>query len=182
MTEQTDIEAIVAARFPEVHAGALKQLRATRFFDGMTRETTATFTADRELTIILSDVPAGNLGATATPTMPLPQISAFAACCQRQPRGVATQALTRGDAERLAVIGCSEQAEHHLDTKCAVRAITHVYVAERLAEKIAAFCTKAKGQYPDITFQRGDDIKSTVAEADIICTVTHSSRPILEHR
>ncbi|MEO9778933.1 MAG: ornithine cyclodeaminase family protein [Sedimentitalea sp.] len=96
--------------------------------------------------------------------------------------GVATRALARTDATRLAIIGYGEQAEHHLEAICAVRPITHVHVAGRDPHKAAAFCEAALKSHSRITFASGSDVKATVAEADIICTVTASPTPILEHR
>lgn len=96
--------------------------------------------------------------------------------------GVATRSLARTDATRLAIIGYGEQAEHHLEAICAVRPITHVHVAGRNPEKAAAFCEQALKSHPDITFEFGSDVKTAVAQADIICTVTASPTPILEHR
>ena len=93
--------------------------------------------------------------------------------------GVATRALAREDATRLAILGNGEQAEHHLDAICAVRPITQVAVAGRSAEKAAAFCKAAQAKYPRITFTPGDNMQAAVAEADIVCTVTASPTPIL---
>lgn len=96
--------------------------------------------------------------------------------------GVATRALARESSALLTLIGYGEQAEHHLDAICAVRPITHVHVAGRDAQKAAAFCAAANERHPDLFFRSGTDIKAAVAEADIVCTVTFSSTPILEHR
>jgi ornithine cyclodeaminase/alanine dehydrogenase-like protein (mu-crystallin family) len=94
---------------------------------------------------------------------------------------VATRALARPDARRLAIIGYGEQAEHHLDAICAVRDITHVTLAGRSAEKAAAFCEAAQIRYPDIVFGSGTDVAAAVRDADIICTVTSSPSVILNH-
>ncbi|MBK0328900.1 ornithine cyclodeaminase family protein [Rhodobacteraceae bacterium F11138] len=96
--------------------------------------------------------------------------------------GVATRALSRDTATRLAIIGNGEQAEHHLDAICAVRPVTQVHIAGRDAQRAAAFCDKARGKYPNLRFQSGDDVQSAVQTADIICTVTASPTPILHHR
>ncbi|SFT94495.1 ornithine cyclodeaminase family protein [Sedimentitalea nanhaiensis] len=95
--------------------------------------------------------------------------------------GVATRALARTDATRLAIIGYGEQAEHHLEAICAVRPVTHVHVAGRDPYKAAAFCAAARKNHPDVAFQSGSDIRAAVARADIICTVTAAPQPILEH-
>ncbi|MFY0646071.1 ornithine cyclodeaminase family protein [Sulfitobacter geojensis] len=95
--------------------------------------------------------------------------------------GVATRALARQDASALTLVGYGEQAEHHLDAICAVRDIKTVQVAGRDAAKAAAFCATAKTHYPQIAFTAGTDVQSAVAQADIVCTVTASATPVLNH-
>lgn len=94
---------------------------------------------------------------------------------------VATRALAREDATRLAIIGTGEQAWHHLDAICAVRPITHVQVAGRSDQKAADFVNRAQARHTALTFTPGTDVKAAVAEADIVCTVTASPTPILAH-
>lgn len=94
--------------------------------------------------------------------------------------GVATRALARAEAERLAIIGYGEQAEHHLDAMCAVRPVKRVHVAGRSADKARAFCEHAATKYPELEFTLGDDVEAAVREADIVCTVTSSPTPILK--
>jgi len=94
---------------------------------------------------------------------------------------VATRALARQDASKLAIIGYGEQAEHHLDAICAVRHIESVHIAGRDGAKAAAFCTTAMARYPTLQFRAGDDVGAAVEEADIVCTVTASPTPVLNH-
>lgn len=94
---------------------------------------------------------------------------------------VATRALARQDASVLAIIGYGEQAEHHLDAICAVRDVMAVQVAGRDGAKAAAFCEAAQKRHPKVQFNAGDDVRTAVKEADIICTVTASSTPVLWH-
>lgn len=93
---------------------------------------------------------------------------------------VATRALARADAKRLTIVGNGEQAEHHLDAICAVRPIETVRVAGRDLARAEAFCAAAQERFPRLSFEALTDVRSAVAEADIVCTVTASPLPILE--
>ncbi|MEH6832279.1 MAG: ornithine cyclodeaminase family protein, partial [Sulfitobacter sp.] len=95
--------------------------------------------------------------------------------------GVATRALAREDACALSIVGYGEQAEHHLDAMCSVREIKTVQIVGRDASKAEAFCEKARAQYPEKLFTASTDVQSAVAHADIVCTVTASPTPILQH-
>ncbi len=94
---------------------------------------------------------------------------------------VATRALARPDAQRLAIIGYGEQATHHLDAICAVRPVDGVHVAGRDRTKAEAFCSAAQKRHPDLTLNATTDVQAAVRKADIVCTVTASPVPILEH-
>jgi ornithine cyclodeaminase len=85
---------------------------------------------------------------------------------------VATRALARDDATRLALIGCGEQAHTHLTAMRAVRDISRVCVWGRDGAKAAAF---ARAHGIDVA----DDIADAVAGADIVCTVTPAEAPLL---
>jgi len=93
--------------------------------------------------------------------------------------GVATDVLARKDATRLTLIGYGEQAQHHLDAMCAVREITEFTVAGRNSQKAEAFCTAAQTRHPGLAFKCTADIAGSVAQADIICTTTAASEPVL---
>lgn len=93
---------------------------------------------------------------------------------------VATRALAPEVCETLVLVGYGEQAEHHLTAMLAVRpSIRRVLVAGRSAEKAAAFAAHAAGEYPDVAFSSGTDLKAAVEQADILCTVTASATPIV---
>lgn len=89
----------------------------------------------------------------------------------------ATDALARPDASRLAVLGYGEQAAAHVEAISKVRRIEHVAVWGRDAERRTAFAARmrASGRECD----DAPDVASAVAEADIICTTTGASEPIL---
>jgi alanine dehydrogenase len=86
---------------------------------------------------------------------------------------VATQALARPDATILGVIGCGEQAHAHLAAMRAVRDIRRVVVWGRDPARLAAFA-RAHGT------QTADSIADVVAQADILCTTTNATSPLLQ--
>jgi len=93
---------------------------------------------------------------------------------------VATDALARKDAETLALIGYGEQAWHHLHAICGVRPIQRVYVAGRDAARAQAFGARAAQAFPALRITTGNDVEKSVTDADIICTVTASPKPVLQ--
>ncbi len=86
---------------------------------------------------------------------------------------VATDALARKAASRLALIGCGEQAHSHIAAMRAVRPISSIVVWGRDPAKAAAF-GRANGT------EVATSIAAAVAEADIVCTTTPATRPLLE--
>jgi len=83
----------------------------------------------------------------------------------------ATAALARKDASRLAILGYGEQARRHVAAIRCVRTIERVTIWGRDFAKAQAF-----GGIPC------ESAEEAVAGADIICTVTAASEPILESR
>jgi alanine dehydrogenase len=92
---------------------------------------------------------------------------------------VATRALARREAEVLTIVGTGEQAEHHLDAMVAVRPIREVRVVGRRADRAEAFAERARSHHSGLTITAGTDVRSAVAGACIVCTVTSASEPIL---
>ena len=87
----------------------------------------------------------------------------------------ATDALARADARSLAILGYGEQAWRHvLAIKC-VRGIDRITIWGRSPDKAKAFAERVGGE-------TAASVEEAVAEADIICTVTAASEPILESR
>jgi ornithine cyclodeaminase len=91
----------------------------------------------------------------------------------------ATDALARPDSQTLAVIGAGVQAREHIAAIHCVRAIRRTFVvardraqAERLVEDMGA----GEPAIRDITICENAD--ETVAQADIVCTVTTSAEPV----
>ena len=92
---------------------------------------------------------------------------------------VATRALARPDAMTLAIIGCGDLAAPHVEAIAAVRPITHVIVWGRDREKAAAFAEACATDF-GLKIDVADRVEAAVTEADIICTLTSSSTPLLE--
>lgn len=94
---------------------------------------------------------------------------------------VATDALARADAARLAILGTGEQAWQHALAIVHVRTISHISLWGRTTEKAAALgkqITEKLGIAVDIA----DSPAEAAREADIICTTTAAAEPILFSR
>jgi len=93
---------------------------------------------------------------------------------------VATRALAQEGAKTLAVIGTGEQALAHIEAMSAVRGMRDVRIAGRNAERAERFVAKARGAFPELAFWACENAEEAVDGADIICTVTSSSTPVLK--
>jgi ornithine cyclodeaminase len=91
---------------------------------------------------------------------------------------VATDALARIDARRLAVLGCGEQAASHLRAIAKVRRLESVVIWGRSVERAQALAARAQAEM-SLPVEVAPDAQAAVSEADIICTVTSASEPIL---
>jgi alanine dehydrogenase len=87
---------------------------------------------------------------------------------------VATRALARVDAKVLAIIGPGDLAGPHLEAICAIRPIEQVRVWGRSRAKADAFAADHRNT------RVADSVEQAVKGADIICTLTSSSEPVLE--
>jgi len=92
---------------------------------------------------------------------------------------VATDALARTDARRMAVLGIGKQAVSHIEAIAKVRRLTEILVWGRSAERAQSFANEMTRQ-TGIAVRAAPSAQAAVANADIICTVTSSSEPILE--
>jgi len=92
--------------------------------------------------------------------------------------GLATRLLARPEAGDLALLGAGEQARSHLQAMLAVRTLRRVRVWARDSGKAAAFA-RDEGTRHGITIETSPTVRQAVAGADIICTVTMASEPIL---
>jgi ornithine cyclodeaminase len=91
---------------------------------------------------------------------------------------VATDALARPDARRLALLGYGEQAQSHLQAISKVRDLESVTVWGRSAERARAFAERVQG-HAAAPVRPAPSAEAAVAEADIVCTVTAAAEPIL---
>lgn len=94
--------------------------------------------------------------------------------------GLATDLLARPDASRVAVIGAGVQARTQLEAVCCVRRVEAVRVysrtrghAERLAREMAGV-----GRVPTRVVV-APSAAEAAAGADVVCTATSSSEPVL---
>ncbi|HEX8639787.1 MAG TPA: ornithine cyclodeaminase family protein [Allosphingosinicella sp.] len=85
----------------------------------------------------------------------------------------ATDALARPDARRLAILGYGEQAWRHVEAIRHVRPIDVITVWGRSPAKRDAFAARVGGR-------ACPGPEEAVAEADMICTVTASTEPVLK--
>jgi ornithine cyclodeaminase len=85
--------------------------------------------------------------------------------------------LARGNARRLALIGCGEQAWRHVEAIRLVRPVEHVAIWGRSPERAEDLATRVRESGLAATVF--SDVAATVAYADIICTVSGALEPVL---
>ncbi|MBZ0300332.1 MAG: ornithine cyclodeaminase family protein, partial [Anaerolineae bacterium] len=93
--------------------------------------------------------------------------------------GVATRLLAREDAGDLAILGTGVQADSHLEAMLEVRPIRRVRVWSRHADHRAQFAARTQERY-GVAVEPAEDAESAVRGADLICTATSSSEPVLK--
>ncbi|MCZ6916548.1 MAG: ornithine cyclodeaminase family protein [Gemmatimonadetes bacterium] len=91
---------------------------------------------------------------------------------------VATQLLAREDASDLAIVGSGVQARTHLEAMCVVRNITRVRVYSPHAEHRERFA-REQGERHDVEVTATESAKAAVENADIICTTTTATEPVV---
>jgi ornithine cyclodeaminase/alanine dehydrogenase-like protein (mu-crystallin family) len=92
---------------------------------------------------------------------------------------VATAALARPDARRLAIIGCGEQAGTHARAIAKVRCLESIVVWGRSPGRARAFAERMQAELTIPTAAAGS-VPEAVAQADVICTVTAATEPVLK--
>jgi alanine dehydrogenase len=92
---------------------------------------------------------------------------------------LATRLLAREDATSLAVIGTGEQAERHIESISLVRPINAIYCWGRTPEHAIALRNRLAARYP---IHVSASPQAAVEAADIVCTVTSATQPIVEGR
>ncbi len=92
---------------------------------------------------------------------------------------VATDALARKDARRLAILGYGEQATTHARAIGQVRNLESISVWGRSIERARAFAERMQAELA-IPVTAAGSVEEAVADAGIICTVTSAAEPILK--
>jgi ornithine cyclodeaminase/alanine dehydrogenase-like protein (mu-crystallin family) len=92
---------------------------------------------------------------------------------------VATQALARKDARRLAILGYGEQAATHARAIGKVRELESIMVWGRANERARAFAERMHAEL-GVPVTGARSVEEAVDHADIICTVTAAAEPILK--
>lgn len=92
---------------------------------------------------------------------------------------VATDALARPDASRLALLGYGEQAATHARAISRIRKLSAITVWGRSTERAQAFAMKL-GAELGIGATAAPTARACVGEADIVCCVSAAKEPILE--
>jgi ornithine cyclodeaminase len=92
---------------------------------------------------------------------------------------VATDALARKDASRLVILGTGEQATTHARAINKVRKLESISIWGRSPERAGALAGKLQVELR-IPCSTAAAVKEAVAQADIVCTVSSASEPILK--
>jgi ornithine cyclodeaminase/alanine dehydrogenase-like protein (mu-crystallin family) len=92
---------------------------------------------------------------------------------------VATDALARKDARRLAILGYGEQAATHARAISKVRDLDSITIWGRSPERARAFAERIQAEL-SLPVTNAGTVEEAVAEADLICTVTSAAEPILK--
>jgi len=91
---------------------------------------------------------------------------------------LATKLLAREDASLLSIIGSGEQAERHIEAILLIRNITRINIWSRNEKNASRLAGKISDRYNiPVTIYRNTE--EAVSGADIICTVTSSSQPVV---
>jgi alanine dehydrogenase len=91
---------------------------------------------------------------------------------------VATRALAREDAGDLAILGTGVQARSHLEAMQAVRTLRRVRVWSRNLEN-ARRLAREEGERLGLTVDPVGSAREAVEGADLICTATAATAPVL---
>ena len=92
---------------------------------------------------------------------------------------VATDALARSDAHVLAVLGTGHQAESHIVALSSVRQFEKIVVWGRNPERASAF-VRRMAKETGLKVATAPSAENAVVDADVVCTVTSASEPILK--
>ena len=94
---------------------------------------------------------------------------------------LASDVLARKDAKTVLFLGHGEEADHHIPALLAVRSVKRFLIWGRTPERAQTFVDAQAAKLPDaVVIERADDLPAAVAQADIICTLTSATTPILK--
>lgn len=91
---------------------------------------------------------------------------------------VATDALARKDSHCLALLGTGEQAQTHARAISKVRTLESIVVWGRSPARAKAFADRMSAEL-NLPVVTAAAVREAVAAADIVCTLTSASEPIL---
>jgi len=91
---------------------------------------------------------------------------------------VATKALARADSKVLAIVGTGEEAYSHLEAFQAARPFQRVLLWGRNPASTAKLAAHA-GTLGRYAVEIVPDVKTALAQADVVCTVTSAPEPLL---
>jgi ornithine cyclodeaminase len=93
----------------------------------------------------------------------------------------ATDVLARADASRLSILGYGEQAWRHVGAVAQVRELACVTVWGRSPNIAESFAARVRTEL-GLSCAAAPSVEACVADADIICTTTAATEPILFSR
>jgi len=91
---------------------------------------------------------------------------------------VATDVLARKDSRQLAILGYGEQAATHVRAISKVRKLEVVTIWGRSPERAHIFAVRMQAEL-GLPILVAATVRDAVADADVVCTVTAASEPIL---
>ena len=91
---------------------------------------------------------------------------------------LATDRLARRDASTVAILGAGTQAASHIEAMLEIRRIVRVRVWSRDAEKTRIFAAEQAARH-GLSVEAAADVATAVSGADIVCTTTSASEPVL---
>ncbi len=92
--------------------------------------------------------------------------------------GVATKYLAREDSRVAAIIGTGGQAKTQLEAVAAVRKLESARAYGRNASKLEKFCNEMSGRL-GLSVTPSSSAGEAVRRADVVCTATTSSQPVV---
>ena len=93
--------------------------------------------------------------------------------------GIATKYMARPDARTIGILGTGLQARTQLQAICAVRRIARIRAFGRNPEKRAQFASEMAAKL-NVPVEGAPSAEAAVRDADILVTITTSSRPVVE--